>query len=104
VPEEGREEGQVEPEETSLDLSGIETSVEDLVGTVTRSTQTFVVISIFGLAAALLTLVGWRVARVGVMLLRPLPGEPPRERRRKQAQTEATDSETASPDTERPTG
>ncbi len=103
VPEEGREEGQLEPEEELLDLSGIETSVEDLVGAVTKSTQTFVVIGLFGLAAVLLTLVGWRVARVGVMLLRPLPGEPPRGRRRKQAQTEATDSETAAPDTEGPT-
>lgn len=104
VPEEGREEGQLEPEEELLDLSGVESSVEDLVATVTRSTQTFVVIGLFGLAAVLLTLLGWRVARVGVMLLRPLPGEPPKRRRRKQAQTEATDSEKAAPDTEEPTG
>ncbi len=72
MPDGGREEGEVAPDVELLDLSGIEASVDTLVGTLTDSVRTFVVVSLFSLAAVILTLVAWRVTRSGVMLLRPL--------------------------------
>ncbi len=76
MPEDGREEGEVIPDVELLDLSGIEASVDDLVGTLTDSIRTFIIVSLFSLAAMILTLVAWRVTRAGVMLLRPVAALP----------------------------
>ncbi|MFH2073689.1 MAG: PKD domain-containing protein [Actinomycetota bacterium] len=97
VPGEGREEGEIEPEEESLDLSGIEASIEDLVGTLTRAVRTSIVIGLFALAAGVLTLVGWRVTRIGVMLLHPPSGESPKKRGLEQQQTTTSGFEAAAP-------
>lgn len=81
VPEEGRSFGRVESEE-SLDLSGIESAVEDAVATLEASiddtldsvgstARSLGVIVLFALAAIATTVVAWRVTRSGVMLLRP---------------------------------
>ena len=81
VPEEGRSFGRVESEE-DLDLSGIESAVEDAVVTLEESvadtldsvgsaTRSVVVVVIFALAAITATVVAWRVTRSGILLIRP---------------------------------
>jgi hypothetical protein len=76
MPEDGREEGEVAPDVELLDLSGIEASVDDLVGTLADSVRAMVIIGLFSIAAFILTLVAWRVIRSGVMLLRPIYAAP----------------------------
>jgi PKD repeat protein len=74
VPELGRTFGRAEAEK-GLDLSGIESAVEDAVETmeaeVEDSFDSIFVIALFGLAAIATTVVAWRITRSGVMLLRP---------------------------------
>lgn len=81
VPEEGVISGRIEAEE-ALDLTGIESAIEDAVvalegsiddtldsvGSTARSSG---VVALFALAAIATTVVAWRVTRSGVMLLRP---------------------------------
>jgi len=81
VPEEGGSFGRVESEE-DLDLSGIESAVEDAVVTLEESVadtldsvgsaaKSVVVVVLFALAAITATVVAWRVTRSGILLLRP---------------------------------
>jgi hypothetical protein len=74
VPEEGIVSGRVEASE-ELDLSGIESAVEDAVIAMERSIDDTldrgVIVAIFALAAISTTVVAWWVTRGGVMLLRP---------------------------------
>lgn len=81
IPEEGRSFGRVESEE-DLDLSGIESAVEDAVVTLEESVddtldsvgsaaRSAVIVVLFALAAITATVVAWRVTRSGIMLLRP---------------------------------
>lgn len=81
VPEEGGSSGRFEAEE-SLDLSGIESAVEDAVGTLETSVEDVLgsaetaarntaIILLFALAAIATTVVAWRVTRSGIMLLQP---------------------------------
>lgn len=80
VPEEGRNSDRIEDD--SLDLSGIESAVEDAVvalegsvddtlGTVRDTSRNMGVVTLFALAAIATTVVAWRLTRSGVMLLRP---------------------------------
>jgi hypothetical protein len=81
VPEGGVVSGRVEAEET-LDLTGIESALEDAVVTlegsiddtldsVASTTRSSGIVVLFALAAIATTIVAWRVTRSGVMLLRP---------------------------------
>ena len=74
VPEKGRAFGRVEAS-NQLDLSDIESAVEDAVIAIERSIDDTldggVIVAIFALAAIATTVVAWRVTRGGVMLLRP---------------------------------
>jgi len=82
MPEEGLNSGRIESD--SLDLSGIESAVEDAVlaledsvedtlGTVRDTSRNMGVVALFALAAIATTIVAWRVTKSGVMLLRPQP-------------------------------
>lgn len=81
ISEEGISSGRVEPEET-LDLSSLESAVEDAVVTLEESVdetldsvgsaaRSAVIVVLFALAAIASTVVAWRVTRSGIMLLRP---------------------------------
>ena len=81
VPEEGGSSGRMEAEE-SLDLSGIESAVEDAVGTLETSVddaldsagtaaRNTAIVLLFALAAIATTVIAWRVTRSGIMLLQP---------------------------------
>lgn len=80
VPEEGITSGRIESD--SLDLSGIESAVEDAVvalegsvedtlATMRDTSRNIGVVALFALAAIATTVVAWRVTRSGVLLLRP---------------------------------
>ena len=82
VPEDGTSSGRIESD--SIDLSGIESAVEDAVvaledsvddtlGTMRDTSRNMGVVTLFALAAIATTIVAWRVTRSGVMLLRPQP-------------------------------
>ena len=84
VPEDGRSFGRVDAAD-ELDLAGLETAVEDAVGTLETSladtldsvgsaARSTSVVVLFALAAIAATIVAWRVTRSGVMLLRPSSG------------------------------
>ena len=81
VPEEGRSFARVQSEE-DLDLSGLESAVEDAVialeesvddtlDSIGSASRSVVVVVLFALAAIAATVVAWRVTRSGIMLLRP---------------------------------
>jgi hypothetical protein len=81
VPDEGNSYGRVDSAD-DLDLSGIESAVEDAVVTLEGSvddtldsfgsaSRSSVIVVLFALAAITATVVAWRVTRSGIMLLRP---------------------------------
>lgn len=72
VPEEGRSFDRVDAGD-DIDLSRIETAVEDALDSVVTTTRSTSVVVLFALAAIATTVVAWRVTRSGVMLLRPTP-------------------------------
>ena len=80
VPEEGRAFGRADSAD-DLDLSGIESALEDAVGTLETSAndaldeiglaaRRMVIIVLFALAAIATTIIAWRVTRSGIVLLR----------------------------------
>lgn len=80
VPEEGRAFGRADSAD-DLDLSGIESALEEAVGTLETSAddaldeiglaaRRVVIVVLFALAAIATTVVAWRVTRSGIMLLR----------------------------------
>ncbi len=93
VPEQGREEGQVEPRGESLDLSGIEASVDKIADSLVDAVRASIVIGLFSLAAVVMSLLGWRLTRGGVLLLRPVTSgssKRPATRRRRRAEVESS--------------
>jgi hypothetical protein len=81
VPEEGRTFGRIDASD-EIDLSGIESAVEDAVGTLEESiddtldsigsaARSTAIIVLFALAAIATTVVAWRLTRSGIMLLQP---------------------------------
>jgi hypothetical protein len=80
VPEEGRAFGRADSAD-DLDLSGIESALEDAVGTLETSAEDaldeiglaarrIVIVVLFALAAIATTVIAWRVTRSGIFLLR----------------------------------
>ncbi len=80
VPEEGRAFGRADSAD-DLDLSGIESALEDAVGTLETSAddaldeiglaaRRVVIVVLFALAAIATTVIAWRVTRSGITLLR----------------------------------
>lgn len=80
VPEDGRASGSADAS-SDLDLSGIESALEDAVATLETSAEDAldeiglaarrtVVVVLFALAAIATTVIAWRVTRNGIMLLR----------------------------------
>jgi len=100
VPEQGREEGQVEPG-GALDLSGIEASADKVADSMVDGVRASIVVGLFALAAIVLSLLGWRLTRAGAMLLRPAASTA-RTRRRSEKRRERADEEI--PEFERPNG